>query len=328
MAGPNPLPPRPDAVAGASGLMLLHDDVAAARGWQTAAVRPKRPTPLMAVASAGVMFLTGCRSATAVAPCPPSAFQRSKMLVIAHAGGEGLGPANTLEAMRRSMSAGADVNDADVHITADGVLVAIHDDTVDATTDGKGLVRDKILAELQALDAGWSFAGPANDFPFRGRGVRIPTVEQVLIEFPDTLTSLEFKDESGPAPQVMCSLLRRLGRTGSVYMSSRTDPAVEEFKALCPEVATTVTDALVPVMRAAQASGEAWCSPVPIGQPPYREEHKPTSASLRWSHDHGLASFTWTIDDPDTIRYLASIGMDGVYTRRPDIARAIVDEAH
>ena len=246
------------------------------------------------------------------------------MLVIAHAGGEGLGPANTLEAMQASVIAGADVNDADVHLTADGVLVAIHDDTVDATTDGHGRVDAMSLADVQRLDAGWSFAGPNGDFPWRGRGVTVPTIEAVLSEFP-ALTSLELKDDGGDAPAVLCALLRKLGRTGSVYISSDTDPPLEQFKTLCPEVATTVTDALVPVMRAARTSGDAWCSPVPIGQPPYNASNRPTAESLRWSHDHGLANFTWTIDDPDTIRYLATIGMDGVYTRRPDVARAIVD---
>ena len=248
------------------------------------------------------------------------------MLVIAHAGGEGLGPANTLAAMRASMAAGADVNDADVHLTADGVLVAIHDDTVDGSTNGSGLVVDKTLAELQALDAGWAFAGAADDFPYRGQRVTIPTIEDVLTSFPGWLTSLELKDDDGPAPDALCTLLRRVGRTRSVYVSSDTDPPLEQFKVLCPEVATTVTDALVPVMRAARASGTAWCSPVPIGQPPYDESRKPTASSLAWSHDHGLANFTWTVDDPDTIRYLAKIGMDGVYTRRPDIARKIIDD--
>ena len=246
------------------------------------------------------------------------------MLVIAHAGGEGLGPANTLAAMRASFASGADVNDADIHITADGVLVAIHDDTVDATTNGSGFVRDKTLAELQALDAGWHFEGPNGSFPFRGVGVTIPTIEAILTEFP-MLTSLELKDDAGPAPQALCTLLRRLGRTHNVYISSDTDPAIEEFKALCTEVTTTVTDAMVPVMLAAQASGSAWCSAVPIGQPPFNPERKPTRSSLAWSHDHGLANFTWTIDDADTIKYLARIGMDAIYTRRPDIARAAVD---
>jgi glycerophosphoryl diester phosphodiesterase len=275
--------------------------------------------------SLGLVALAGCSASAVAAPCPPSKFRQAKTLVIAHAGGEGLGPANTLDAMRASFAAGADVNDADVHITADGILVAIHDDTVDGTTNGTGLVIDKTLAELQTLDAAWSYPGANNDFPLRGKGVTVPTIEQILTEFPKALTSLEFKDNTGDAPKAMCTLLRRLGRTDSVYISSDTDPAVDAFKALCPEVATTVTDALVPVMRAART--EAWCSPVPIGQPPYNADRKPTPESLKWSHDHGLANFTWTVDDPATLRYLVSIGMDAVYTRRPDIARKIVDES-
>lgn len=65
------------------------------------------------------------------------------------------------------MASGADVNDADVHITADGVLVAIHDDTVDGTTNGTGLAIDKTFAELETLDAGWKYRGANNDYPLR-----------------------------------------------------------------------------------------------------------------------------------------------------------------
>jgi glycerophosphoryl diester phosphodiesterase len=249
------------------------------------------------------------------------------MLVIAHAGGEGLGPANTLDAMRLSFKAGADVNDADVHITKDGVLVAMHDDTVDATTNGRGLIGDMTLAEIKALDAGYQFAGETGDFPFRGKGVTVPTIEEILTEFPTRLTSLEFKDDTGDAPTTMCALLRKLRQTKNVYMSSDTDPAIDAFKVLCPEVTTTVTDAMVPDLLAAQKDpNSSYCASVPIGQPPYSADRKPTKESMKWSHDHGLASFTWTIDDPDTLRHLAEIGMDAVYTRRPDIARKIVDE--
>jgi glycerophosphoryl diester phosphodiesterase len=244
--------------------------------------------------------------------------------VIAHAGGEGLGPANTIEAMKLSMAAGADVNDADVHITSDGVLVAIHDATIDATTDGSGVVSDMTFAQLEAFDAGAKFAGPNNDFPFRGKGVRIPKIEDILTTFPNVLTSLEFKVH-GNAPKAMCTLLRRLNQTKNVYMSSKTDDMIEEFNNFCPEVVSTVTDAMVPIMREAQASGSAWCSPVPIGQPPYREG-RITAESLKWSHDHGLATYTWTVDDPKTITDLVSLGVDAIYTTRPDVARKIVDQ--
>jgi glycerophosphoryl diester phosphodiesterase len=259
-------------------------------------------------------------------PCPPSRFQQSKMLVIAHAGGEGLGPANTIIAMQRSMAAGADVNDADVHITKDGVLVAIHDATVDATTNGHGNVSDFTLAELQQLDAAWAFAGPNNDFPLRGTGVKIPTIENVLTTFPHRLTSLEFK-VGGDAPKAMCELLTRLGALNDVYMSSSDDAYINDFNPRCPTVVSTVTDAMVPLMIAARENGTPYCSPVPIGQPPFDNSRgRPTAESLKWSHDHGMANFTWTVDDPADIKYLAEIGTDGVYTRFPDIARKIVDD--
>jgi glycerophosphoryl diester phosphodiesterase len=289
--------------------------------WHSSVVYPYRR--LLGIAC--IVALPACTSAPAsTAPCPPSAFASKRTLVIAHAGGEGLGPANTIEAMRLSMAAGADVNDADVHITSDGVLVAIHDDTVDATTDGSGVVGDMTFAQLQALDAGAKFAGPNNDFPFRGKGVRIPTIEDVLTAFPKTLTSLEFKVH-GDAPKAMCTLLRRLNQTKNVYMSSKTDDMIYEFNSLCPEVVSTVTDALVPIMREARTTGSAWCSPVPIGQPPYREGAI-TAESLKWSHDHGLATYTWTVDNPKDLSYLVNVGVDAIYTTRPDIARKIVDQ--
>ena len=240
------------------------------------------------------------------------------MLVIAHAGGEDLGPQNTIIAMQRSMAAGADVNDADVHITSDGVLVAMHDDTVDATTNGTGSIANMTFAEVEALDAGWKFAGPNKDFPLRGQGVKVPTVEEILTAFPNTLTSLEFKVR-GEAPKAMCILLRRLKKTKNVYMSSKTDDMIEEFNSLCPEVVSTVTDAMVPIMLEARKNNTAWCSTVPIGQPPFDGgRSRMTAESVKWSHDHGLATFTWTVDDPtdiDTVDDLYAV-MGGMPTGR------------
>jgi glycerophosphoryl diester phosphodiesterase len=278
---------------------------------------------------AAAVLVVGCSSGSttrSAAPCAPSPFQAAKTLVIAHAGGEGIGPANTLEAMRLSRPF-ADANDADVQITKDGVLVAIHDPTVDATTDGTGPVSDFTLAELQRLDAGAKFAGPDGSFPFRGRGVRIPTIEAVLTEFPDWRTSLEMKT-GGDAPRALCDVLTRTGASDRVYVSSSDDAYIDAFKPLCPTVVTTVTDAMVPIMIAERAKPDStWCSPAPIGQPPFDSTRgRPTRESLKWAHDHAMANYTWTIDDPADMRYLAELRIDGFYTRRPDIARKIVDD--
>lgn len=80
----------------------------------------------------------------------------------------------------------------------------------------------------------------------------------------------------------------------------------------------------VAVMRRVRETDEAWCAPAPIGQPPY-DEGLLDPENVAWSHDHGMAIFTWTVDDPETLLGLAQAGVDAVYTRWPDIARQVFD---
>jgi glycerophosphoryl diester phosphodiesterase len=259
----------------------------------------------------------GARSADA--SCPPSPFRSERPIVIAHASGDWFGPPNSIEMMDAALVAGADVLDLDIRVTRDGKLVAAHDDRI-----GNVSVEEATLAELQQIDLRdlWTNAGNKN-LP---KPVRIPTIEAALITFPDRRFSLEFKTVGGE--QTMCDLLRRIKRTSSVYVSSAGDSAVDTFKPLCPEVVTTVTDAMVPIMQAAEESGEDWCAPVPIGQPPLSQgDFVLTKEAVAWEQAHGLASYTWTADDEETLRTVKSLGVDGVYTARPDLAQEIFDEA-
>jgi glycerophosphoryl diester phosphodiesterase len=275
-------------------------------------------------------ILVSCSSPTKDAgPCPASPFAHSPTLVIAHAAGEGLGPANTIEAARLSIAAGADVLDYDVRMTSDGVLVAHHDLDVANGTEATGKISAMTLAEVQALDAGYDFEAADGTFSFRGQGVRMPTIEAALAEFPITLTSLEIKDRTAEAGLALCTLLTRLDRFDNVYVSSDTDVGVDAFLAACPTAITTVTDAMVPQLIKARETGERWCAPVSIGQPPMFDDDgklRITAESVARAHDQGLATFTWTTSDPKILRQLAEAGVDGVYTQRPDLARKIFDE--
>jgi glycerophosphoryl diester phosphodiesterase len=260
--------------------------------------------------------------------CKPSTFLNSPPLVIAHAGGDGLGPSNTVEAVRLSMAAGADVFELDVRMTSDGELVARHDADITNGTEGTGKVSGFTLAELQAFDAGFDWKLTDGTFPLRGTGMRVPTVASVLNEFPDTLTSLEIKDRDPAAGRALCTLLTDLDRLDNVFVGSDGDVGVDAFLAECPSAITTVTDALVDEFRAVQQTGEAWCAPVQIGQPPMFDDAgklRIDAESVAWSRAHGLATFTWTTADPDLLRQLAELGVDGVYTQRPDIAREVFD---
>jgi glycerophosphoryl diester phosphodiesterase len=240
-----------------------------------------------------------------------------------------MGPANTVEAVRLSMAAGADVFELDVRMTKDRELVARHDADIANGTDGTGKVSGYTLAELKEFDASHDWKLADGSFPLRGAGVQIPTIEEVLDEFPDTLTSLEIKDRDPVAGQALCDLLTRIDRLGNVYVGSDGDVGVDAFLAACPTAITTVTDALVTEIRAAQESGADWCAPVQIGQPPLYDgdgKMRLTAESVQWSHDRGLATFTWTTSDRAILRQLAEMKVDGVYTQRPDIAREVFDE--
>ena len=266
--------------------------------------------------------VASCRSNSGTVPavCPPSPFRSSPPLVIAHGGGEGLGPSNTILAMQRSMAAGADILDTDLWMTSDGVVVARHDRELSTTTDGNGNIDQHSWEELQLLDtrAGWT--GDPIDLP-----VRIPSLEQILVEFPDQLISLEIKQTQPSMAQALCDVLVRTDSVDRVYLSANDDDAVYEAQGQCPDaLVITTTYADLDEMRAARDGGEPWCSPAPIGQPPYRAGRFDAD-NVQWSHDHGSAIFTWTVDDPDVLRELALAGVDGVYTRRPDIARQVFD---
>lgn len=255
------------------------------------------------------------------APCPPSPFRSTPPLVIAHAGGEGLGPANTILAMRRSLDAGADVLDADLWMSADGVIVARHDRDLASTTNGHGYIDEATWPELQTLDTRTSWTGAPIAEP-----VGIPSLVEILTAFPGTRISLEIKQSTPSMAVALCQVLRSTGSVGSVYLSANDDTAVYAAQAECPDaVIITTTYRDVASMRAARESGGPWCAPSPIGQPPYRPGTF-DPADIEWSHQHGMAIYTWTVDDPDVLRMLAAAGVDGVYTRRPDVARKVFDE--
>ena len=283
-----------------------------------------RPTRALA-AVAIVLALSGTTLAAAASgACPISPYRSPRTLIIAHASGDWFGPPNTVQMLRSAKAAGADVLDIDVRVTKDGQLVASHNDVVKVGPTQRSISRST-LAELRTLDLGNGWAGPRKDFPLRGTAIRVPTVAEVLAAFPEDLISMEFKVTGGE--RSLCSLLRSTRRTNDVYVGSAGDAAIDTFAPLCPEVTTTVTDAMVPLMRAARRSGVNWCSPVPIGQPPLSRgaTFRLTKESVEWNHAHGLAVFTWTADTESSLHFVASLGVDAVYTARADLAKRILN---
>jgi glycerophosphoryl diester phosphodiesterase len=256
-------------------------------------------------------------------------FRIGRTLVIPHGGGDGLFPENTLYAYEHSMAMGADVVDIDVSLSADNQLVAFHDASLERTTNGVGEVATKTYQELAKLDAGWGFTHDGGH-PFRGKGLEIPTVEAILTRFPKTLVTIDLKDLRLQAVEPLCSLLTRLGRTEDVYIGVDTREQVDLFRSTCAAVHTSGTDLERQAMRAARDAGNtALVTHQRVSQPSFMATdgtRRVTAKTVAFSHALGIAVLPWVVDDPKDMAELLDLGIDGIYTRRPDVLLKLIGD--
>ena len=252
---------------------------------------------------------------------------------MAHRGGQGLWPENTLFAFERAAELGADVLDMDVRSTADGVLVAIHDRRVDRTTNGRGDVGELTLAQLKTLDAGsrWT-ADRGVSFPFRGRGITVPALEEVFMSFPQLRLSMEIKQEEPSIAAPLCSLVRAYDLSDQVLVSSFSAEAMEVFRAACPEVATSAAAREVLVFwglsrlfldAAYQPAAQALQVPEHPGWLDVVDQRFTSMARA-----HNMKICVWTVDETEDMRRLLHLGVDGVITSYPDRLLGILGEMH
>ena len=252
-------------------------------------------------------------------------------LVFSHADdtGQGLWPGNTMVYLEGVANLGVDVLEMDADMTSDGHIVLMHDDTVDRTTNGSGLVSDFTLQALQELEVAgnWTQDDGATT-PYQGQGLQIPTVEEVFQRFPNYPMVIEIKQESPSMAEPFCALIRRYGMSDKVLVPSFSDQAISEFRTACPEVATAAssdevrnfvianflmaTNLLNPAYQALQVPEESGAIPVVIPQ------------FVNSAHDHGLQVHIWTINEEDDMRRFIDLGVDGIMTDRPDILMQVL----
>lgn len=251
-------------------------------------------------------------------------------LVLAHQGGENLWPSNTLLAFERSAALGADVIDTDMHLTRDGVLVLMHDQTVDRTTDGTGALRDLTLAEVKALDAGYDFSlDDGQTFPYRGQGLRVPTVEELFQAFPEGRFGIEIKQTDPEATaEAFCGLMRRYQVEDQVLVSSFRQANMDAFRQECPEVATSATEGEV---RLFYVLYRLWL--IDVLSPTYHALQVPeasggihllTPGFVRAAERRGLSVIPWTINETEDLQRILALGVDGINTDNPDRLLALV----
>jgi len=150
----------------------------------------------------------------------------------AHRGGRKVVPENTIEGFREATQLGPVVLELDAQSSADGEVVVIHDGTVDRTTDGTGEVARMTLAQLQRLDAGYRFTPDGGaTFPWRGKGVTIPTLEAVFREFPDHFVNIELKAERPGTEEAVWRVIEAVGGQARTLAVTNSAPSIKRFRA-------------------------------------------------------------------------------------------------
>ena len=264
---------------------------------------------------------------------PYFAAEKKGTQVIAHRGGAHLRPENTLAAFSHAVEIGADVLDMDVQGTADGAIVCIHDPTVDRTTEGKGRVESFSLSGLRKLDAGHNWSGDGGrTYPYRGKGMRVPTLDEVFTRFPDTRMIVEMKQVGAAFAVPLCTLIRRSGMTEKVLVASMHEGALAAFRKACPEVATSMSGNEARIFYGIHLArlATAYSPPVQSLQIPYHLGGKvmATGGLVEMAHRRNLKVHVWTVSDDERMKELIRIGVDGIITDRPDRLLTLLGRAN
>lgn len=241
--------------------------------------------------------------------------------VIAHRGASAEAPENTLEAFRLAVEQKCDAFEFDVHLTRDGVPVLMHDPTLRRTCGRPDRVADLALAELQAADAGATFTAADGSFPWRNRGVRAPSLVEVLREFPDMPMLIEIKDPA--AQDATAVVLRADGAVARCVVASFRHGALRAFRNPPFLRGASRVDILGLLARARlglPARPRCLCYAVPDYWKGKIEI--PTEPVVRASRRAEVPVHVWTVDDPKRARELWARGVSGIITNRPGVIRA------
>jgi glycerophosphoryl diester phosphodiesterase len=250
-------------------------------------------------------------------------------LVFGHRGGSRLAPENTLAAFDRGVAEGADGLELDVRLSRDGEVMVCHDPTVDRTCDARGAVAELAAVDLARVDAGYRFSPGDGSHPFRGRGVCVPTLREVLARYPAHRVIVELKDEGERIANAAVEVVREAGALARVCFGSFHRDAIRAVRRLVPDVATS--GARDEVYRAIVCSRLGFLPPFhayrALQVPEQRENVRVvTPGFVRAAHRSGVPVQVWVIDGPEEIRRLLGWGVDAVITDRPDVAVRTVAE--
>ena len=247
-------------------------------------------------------------------------------LIIAHRGGGGVAPENSREAFDLA-AALPDVKalEIDIHMTKDGVLVVSHDPDVDRMADGKGMIRNMTLAELQRLDMGYLFTPDGGQsYPFRGQGSTYMTLEEMITRYPEHIINIDIKQHEPVVVERFVQMMKKHDMQQRIVIGSFDGFTMQQVRRLMPGVATCGTYWEVLAFFLLNQIGQTgrWRHNCVALQVPEREGKLTlvTPDFVKNLHAQGVQIHVWTVNEPAQMQRLLSWGVDGLITDFPERA--------
>jgi len=241
-------------------------------------------------------------------------------IIVAHRGASRMAPENTMEAYRLGVEVGADAIELDVHLTTDGQLAVIHDETLHRTTDRTGRVAELTMDEIREADAGARFERPDDSGqPFAGQGLRVPTLPEVLEWLPEpTGLVIEIKARAAADAVVQALNGHPAQAGGRISVISFDEGAIDRVRELDSSIRTGY------LVAPGQSLDEAfaWASGRGhTGVHPWEGDLGADPLTiLAQAKILGLEVSCYVVNDPDRMQFLSDTGIRAFVTDVPDVA--------
>lgn len=246
-------------------------------------------------------------------------------LAIAHRGSRLLWPENTMTAFAGAYELGFRWFETDLHLTRDGAVVCLHDDTLDRTTDGTGPIGEVESSDLAGIDAGHAHEIDG-DHPYRGAGATIPLLEELVTTFLDASVVVDLKQDGLAVP--LARLIERLDLWDRLVVGSFSDRRLAEFRAVTDNRVATSTGPIASVRALLGAlMGRAPKLADAVQLPRYQSGIPVVTArSVKGFLAGGYDVHVWTVNDPAEMRLLLDWGVNGIITDRPDLLKDVLQD--
>ena len=250
--------------------------------------------------------------------------------LVAHRGGSRIAPQNTFLAFDLAAGLGADAIETDVRLSSDGAVMIFHDDDTEALTGAPGTIEARTVKEIGRLDVAFSFSEDGGvSFPLRGAGLRVPTFADALLRYPRMRFNVDAKSEDPALAEALARVVREARAEERVCLGSFHDAQADRLGALLPGVCRFLPQGAATRHVLAAKAGAA-----PVGLPvgydladlPARMGEMTVVDPPVVEHFHrlGIPVHVWTVDDPEEMRALLDIGVDGIVTDRPDVLQRVL----